>query len=244
MYANNEIGTVQPIREIAKSIRHFRKSKKYGSRASKCGWPYFHTDASQATNYCSLNVLRLGVDLMTIDGSKMYGPKGTGLLFARRGILLAPQIVGGGQEAGMRSGTENVPFIVGLSKALSIVNRDKDKELKRLTTLRDFAIKNILKNHKNAILNGDDKNRLPNNINICFPNLDAEFAVIKLDSLGIACSSSSSCQTLSDSSTSYVIDSIGRGKECSKSSLRFTLGRSTSKSDILRLISSLKKVIV
>ncbi len=238
MFANNEIGTVQNIREIAKTIRLFRKEKKKDK-----DFPYLHTDASQAANYFSLNVLELHTDLLTLDGSKIYGPKGIGMLFVRRGVKITPQIVGGGQEKGFRSGTENVPLIVGFTKAFSIVQSDREKESKRLNILRDFVIKKILKEHPKAKLNGSFTSRLPNNINICFPGIDAEFAVIKLDSLGFACSSSSSCRTLSENSSSYVIESIGGGEECRESSLRFSLGRGNVKKDLIALCKILKKIL-
>jgi cysteine desulfurase len=238
MYANNEIGTIQPIKEIAKTIRFFRKSKK-----KNLDLPYFHTDASQAANYLSLNTLELHTDLLTLDASKIYGPKGIGLLYIRRGVKVSPIIFGGGQEEGRRSGTENISHIVGFAKALSVAVRFREGEVKRLTLIRDYGIKTILNNHKKARLNGDSINRLPNNINICFPKLDAEFTVIKLDSLGFAISSSSSCRTLSENANSYVIEAIGIGRDCAQSSLRITLGRETKKSDIVQLSKALKRIV-
>lgn len=238
MYANNEIGTIQPIREIAKVIRNFRKSQL---RRPTSQLPYFHTDATAAANYLSLNTVGLHVDLMAIDASKVYGPKGAGILFVRRGVGLLPQIVGGGQEGGKRSGTENIPAIIGAAKVLSIIEKDKEKESNRLIKLRDFAIEEMLKIFKGAKLNGSLKNRLPNNINICLPNLDSEFAVIKLDTLGIECSSSSSCRSLSENSNSYVIEAIG-SKKCAEHSLRFTFGRNTTKKDVGMLLRTLRKL--
>lgn len=235
MYANNEIGTVQPIQEISKVIREFRKVKN--SRL-----PYFHTDACQAPSYLDMNALRLGVDMMTVDGIKIYGPRGTGFLYVRPDVEMKPVMFGGGQERGLRSGTENVLGAVGLSKALEIVTSDREKESKRLEEIRDYAIKNILGKFPNATLNGSLHNRLPNNINICFPGLDAEFAVISLDVSGISASYSSSCRTLKEDSSSYVVESIGK-KDCSLSSLRFTLGRATKKSDIDYLLEVLQKVV-
>jgi len=237
MFANNEIGTIQNIREIAKTVRIFRKNKK-----TNTSLPYIHTDASQATNYFELNVLELHADLLTLDGSKIYGPKGVGILFLRRGVKLSPLIVGGGQEGGVRSGTENVSAIVGFEKAFSIVQTDREKESRRLQLIRDFTIKKILKENKNSELNGSFTDRLPNNINICFKGIDAEFAVIKLDSLGFCVSSSSSCRTIGENSSSYVIEAIGKGKECSESSLRFTLGRNTKKEDMIALCKTIKKI--
>ena len=238
MYANNEIGTIQDIREIAKVIRNFKKNKKTNTM-----FPYFHTDASQAANYLPLNVLELHTDLLTLDASKIYGPKGIGLLFVRRGTHLQPIILGGGQEEGRRSGTENIPSIVGFAKALSIVQSDKDKESKRLFSLTSILTDQILKKYPSAKLNGSLSNRLPNIVNVCFPNIDAEFAVIKLDSLGVACSMASSCRTLKENDTSYVIESIGRGKECAESSLRLSLGRASTKQEVNQFLKQLKKVL-
>lgn len=252
MYANNEVGTIQPIKEIAKTIRHFKKSKNsklttnYSSRHDLLiDYPYFHTDASQAANYCNMNVLQLGIDLMTLDGSKIYGPKGIGMLWVKRDTPIESIIFGGGQESGLRSGTENIPYIIGFAKALSIVSKSAQSETKRLSKLRDSAIKTILKKHKGAVLNGSSSERLPNNINICFKGIDAEFAVIKADALGILCSGASSCRTLSENSRSYVLEAMQKdGKiDCADSSLRFTLGRNTATHDIRTLIATLPKII-
>lgn len=236
MYANNEIGTVQPIHEISRAIKDWR------NKNSDNHVPYFHTDASQASLYLPLNVHKLGVDMMTLDGIKMYGPRGFGMLYVKSFVKVVPIVFGGGQEKGLRSGTENVPAIVGFAEALKIAQDMREKESERLTLLRDYAIQQIQDNFKNAELNGSQENRLPNNINFCFKGLDAEFAVISLDVLGVSASYSSSCRTLKDDSSSYVIKNIGR-KECELSSLRFTLGRESKKSDIDFLIKCLKKVI-
>lgn len=233
-YANNEIGTVQPIKEIGKVLREWRNKNNLAT-------PYLHTDACQA-GLLPLDVLKLGVDLLTLDGIKIYGPKGVGLLYAKKDLKIKPTLFGGGQEKGLRSGTENVPSIAGFAKALERNEELKEAEVARLIPLRDFAIDLILKNFPKAQLNGSKAMRLPNNINICFPNLDSEFAVIALDVRGIACSYSSSCRTLKDDSSSYVIENLGK-KDCSLSSLRFTLGRETTKADIDNLLIALKEVI-
>ena len=172
----------------------------------------------------------------------MYGPKGVGLLYVKNETKISPVLFGGGQEKGLRSGTENVPVIVGLACAMEKADSLQDSETVRLTLIRDYAIENILKSFPNSTLNGGKENRLPNNINICFLGLDSEFAVISLDVLGISASYSSSCRTLKDDSSSYVVENLGK-KDCSLSSLRFTLGRETKKSDINILISALKQVI-
>ncbi len=236
-YANNEIGTIQPIREISRVIKEFRLKTEHQNGA----WPYFHTDACQGVTL-TLDVQKLGVDMMSLDGIKIYGPRGVGFLYVKSGVNIQPIIFGGGQERGLRSGTENVPAIAGLAKALEIADKKREEESERLTLIRDYAIKNILKTFPNATLNGSREFRLPNNINICFAGLDAEFAVISLDVAGISASYSSSCRTLKEDSSSYVVSVLGK-KDCSASSLRFTLGRESKRSDIDFLIATLKKII-
>ncbi len=244
MYANNEMGTIQPLREIFRVIQNFQKTKSGGVKSGN--YPYLHTDASQAANYLSLNVDSLGVDLMTLDASKIYGPKGVGALFIKKKVSLNPIIFGGGQERGLRSGTENVAGIVGMAKAIEIAGKFRNSEsgeISRLAKLRDYFISEVLKRFGEARLNGDPKLRLPNNVNICFPGVDAEFAVLKLDNAGISCASASACNNLSENSASYVIGALPKGKECAKSSLRFTLGRSTTKKEIDTVLEILPTVI-
>ena len=226
---------IQPIKDIAKIVKNYRQN-------NKTNFPYFHTDACQAGLYLSLDVLKLGVDLMTLDGIKIYGPRSSGILYIKSGIKILPIVFGGGQEGGLRSGTENVSAVVGLSKAFEIAEKMKIKESSRLIELRNYAIENIIKIFPKSTLNGSRENRLPNNINICFPGLDAEYAVIRLDVAGIAISYSSSCQTLKDN-FSYVIHELGK-KNCMSSSLRITLGRETMKKDIDILVNLLKKIVV
>lgn len=246
-FANNEIGIIQPIKEISKIIKNYReknkgKNKQENEWKNKIAFPYFHTDACQAPLFLSLDLLKLGVDMMTLDGIKMYGPRGMGFLYIRSGIEINPILFGGGQERGLRSGTENTAGIVGLATALELAQKNKEKESVKLSEIRDYAISKILKTFSTAELNGSHTERLPNNINICFPGLDAEFAVISLDIAGISASYSSSCQTLKEDSSSYVISALGK-KDCAESSLRFTLGRDTKKIDIDMLINALQKII-
>ncbi len=237
MYANNEIGTIQPISEIAKVIRLYKKEHNREEDA----YPFFHTDASQAGAYCGLRTPLLNVDLMTLDGGKVYGPRGIGLLFARRRTLsrLATQLHGGGQEHGLRAGTENLPAIVGFAEALKICVKEKEREVKRLTTMRDSLIIDIQKIIPSATINGSLEKRLPNNINICIPGVDAEFLVLRLDVKGIAVSSVTSCRSKSENSSSYVIEEMGK-KECATSSLRISLGRFTKNSEIKYLLKQLQ----
>jgi cysteine desulfurase len=244
MLANNEIGTIQPVRDIARMLAEFRK-KRVGESVL---YPYLHTDASQAGNYLDLSFQKHGVDMMTLDGSKIYGPKGVGILAVRKHVAIEPIIHGGGQERGMRAGTENVPGIVGFTKALEITQALREKESKRLEKLQDYFISSVLNTYPGITLNGDRLQRLPNNVNICIPGSDAEFMVIKLDTAGIAASAASACMNLSEHSESYVIEALSKGtgnqeKTCSSSSIRFTFGRATSLKDIRLTLKVLQSII-
>jgi len=254
MYANNEIGTVQPIEEIAKEIRHFKKTViKRASPRTVLGdiYPFLHTDASQAMNYLFVeNIEKLGVDLMTFNGSKIYGPKGIGVLYKKRGINLNSLYAGGGQEFGLRSGTENVALIGGVAEALEEVLKIKDKEVARLTKIRDYGIDKLFSLEKESgykiILNGDKEIRLPNNINISISGISSELLVIELDARGIEVSEKSACHS-SDENSSHVIKAIrktcNRKKGTDGGSIRISLGQQTSKKDIDYLVSSLSKIL-
>ncbi len=234
MYANNEIGTIQPIAEIGKAILKYRKQ-------NNTVYPYFHTDACQAAEYLDLNVEKLHVDLLTLNGGKIYGPKGIGLLFVRRGIKIEPQILGGGQERRLRSGTENVPGIIGLAKALDLSQNRRERESKRLIKLRDKLIEGLLKIEKSR-LNGDRNARLPNNVNISFMDIEGEAAMLYLDAKGIYCSTGSACASTS-LDPSHVILALGMSYEAAHGSLRFTLGRSTTMSDVNYVIKIMPEIV-
>ena len=239
MTVNNELGTIQPIKEIAKTIRHARKEN--GSI-----YPLFHTDSAQAVLYEDLNVERLGVDLLTLDSSKAYGPRSIGALYVKRNTPITSIIHGGGQEKGMRSGTENIPSIMGFAKALSIAKTDRDTEKVRIAELRDYFIKEVLNVRKGIVINGmppiSESSNLPifspHIVNISIPRIDNEFFVLQLDVQGIACSTKSSC--LRDEDESYVLKAIGAD---SKISVRFSFGRWTKKKDIDTAIKAMKKVL-
>ncbi len=244
-YANNEIGVVQPIREISKALRHFRNNSSAKSLQLKVvenRGAIFHTDASQTPAYLDCNVERLGVDLLTIDGQKIYGPKGVGALYVKRGTLISPIILGGGQEGSLRSGTENVPMIAGLAKAFEICGNEREKESKRLTKLRNYFYSELFKmTGTKMILNGDLKNRLPNNLNFSIKGVDTEFLTLQLDAKGFAVSTKSAC--LDSGAGSYVIRALGGGSWRSKNSLRITFGRWTTMADCSKLILVLKKIL-
>lgn len=241
MYANNEIGTIQPIREIAKEIRHFKKHRTKRPLGQAAQYPLLHTDAVQATNYLDMNVARLGVDMLSLNGSKIYGPKGVGILWKKRLVALEPIMHGGEQEYGLRAGTKNVPLVVGFSKAFSLTERMKTKECARLLKLRDYFFSRIIKEFPSAIINGDTKERLPNNANVSFPGYESDFLIIELDAHGIAVSGKSACKS-ADGEVSHVLASIRPGVDVTEGSIRFSLGRSTQKTDIDAVIKALKEI--
>lgn len=227
MYANNEIGTIQPIKEIAEIC----KKKKV----------YFHTDACQASNYLDLDVQRLGVCLMTLNGSKLYGPKGIGLLFVRKGACVAPLLHGGGQEFELRSGTENVPGIVGLAKALELAQAEKENESNRLTKLRNKLVDGLLK-IPNIKLNGHPTKRLPNNVNVSIAGIEGESCLLMLNERGICASTGSACSSKS-LEPSHVLLAIGLPHQQAHGSLRFSLGRDTTEADVDYVLEVLPKII-
>lgn len=237
MYANNEMGAIQPIAEIGREILKFRKTHN-------TVYPYFHSDACQAAGYLDLDVEKLHLDLMTINGGKIYGPKGTGLLYLRRGVKIAPIIQGGGQEKGLRSGTENVPAIVGFTKALELAQKDKDNESKRLRALTEFFLKKIQGAIANTQLNGPEigEKRLPNNLNVTFFNIEGEAMLLYLDEYGISCSTGSAC-TSESLEPSHVLRAMGMPYEMAHGSLRFTFGHGNSKADIDYIMKYLPAVV-
>ena len=211
MTVNNEVGTIQPIQEIAKSMKY----------------PLFHTDAAQA-GYLELNVEKMGVDLLTLDGSKVYGPRGIGALYIKRNTPIAPIIHGGGQEHGMRSGTENIPAIMGFARALDLVSEGRIQEVARLTELRSFLITELKK--LGVVIHSEHVLTSPHIINISIPGIHNEFFVLWMDARGINCSTKSSC--LRDEDESYVLRAMGVD---GKTSIRLSLGRGTKKSHIKKL---------
>jgi cysteine desulfurase len=240
MYVNNEIGTIEPLEEIGKLVKQERKKRKETGNQTPI---WFHTDACQAAGYLDLNVEKLGVDLMTVNGSKIYGPKGTGFLYIRKGVRLQPLWNGGGQESKLRSGTENIAGIVGLAKALELVQENKDKEIIRLTELRDYFIEQIFAKVPKVVLNGSTGGqRLCNNVNVSILDIEGEAMLLYLDSYGIEASTGSAC----DSATldpSHVILAIGRPYEFAHASMRFTLGKETTKADINYVLEKLPTTV-
>lgn len=237
IYANNEVGTVQPLRQISNLIKDKRRQRP-GELPL-----YFHTDAAQAANYLSLNVSGLGVDMMSINGGKIYGPKASGLLFVKTGVGLSPIIQGGGQEQAIRSGTENVPAIIGLSTALDIAQDQYKDQFAAQQKLQNLFIKTLNQKLPQAIINGSTKHRLPNNIHVSIPNNDNERLIMQLDGMGILCAAGSACSASKDE-PSHVLRAMGISDQQSRSSLRFSLGRPTTAADIRRTVDCLCRIIV
>ena len=244
IYAHNEIGTIQPIREIAKLIRHFNKNH------SPSPGPYLHIDACQAPRFLDINVARLGVDLMTINAGKIYGPRGVGALYVRRGVKLDSQLVGGGQEQDRRAGTENVAGAIGLATALEICEENKIQESARLTKLRDKLTVGLLK-IDGVTLNGplpdSTTARLPNNVNVSVEGVEGEQLVLELDAHGIACSTGSACASPDHDGGHVIMALDSNDKEFARaralSAMRFTLGRDTTAADIRHVLKMVPEII-
>jgi len=235
MMANNEIGAIQPIEEIGRMVLKWRKEHK-------TKYPIFHCDACQAAGVKDLNVEKLHVDLLTLNGGKIYGPKGAGALYIREGVKLEPLMYGGGQERGRRPGTENVAAIVGFSQALEIAQKEKDRENKRLIKLRDYFIEQILQKIPKSRLNGHAGERLPNNVNVSISGVEGEAMVLYLDAKGVYASSGSAC-TSRVLEPSHVLLACGLSKEAAHSSVRFTLGRKTTKADLDYVLQVLPGIV-
>jgi cysteine desulfurase len=239
MYANNEIGTIQPIRRVVQMAETIRKTRKQASNTLPL---YVHADACQAGNYLDMHVSRLGVDMMTLNGGKIYGPKQSGALYVASHVQLAPQILGGGQERGKRSGTENVAFAVGLATALEQAQAQRHEQTKQMLVLQEYAIQQLTSQLQSAVINGSQKHRLPNNIHITIPGVDNERLIFALDEQGIQVAAGSACSASSDT-PSHVLRAIGLSDQDAQASLRCTIGRRTTKEDIEVLVSALSKLI-
>lgn len=228
IYANNEVGTIQPLAEI-------------GAIARERG-VLLHTDAVQAAGHLPIDVQALQVDLLSISGHKFYAPKGVGALYIREGALCLPQQTGGGQEFGLRAGTENVPYIVGLATALELACVQQAAEAERLTALRDRLIGGALAEIPQAYQTGHPTQRLPGLASLVFEGIDGEAAQLHLDMNGIACSTGSACAS-SEAQASHVLLSMGVEPRLALSALRFTLGRSTTAEQIDRLLEVLPGIV-
>ncbi|MCI0788336.1 MAG: cysteine desulfurase NifS [Chloroflexi bacterium] len=234
MYGNNEIGTINPISEISKSIR---KRAEEMSRTI-----VFHTDAVQAAGYLTLDVANLGVDLLSLSGHKFHGPKGTGVLYIKRGTPYLPLIHGGGQERERRSGTENIPGIIGLSLALEAADSTREATSEHCAALRDRIIESVLERIPGTRLNGHATQRLPNNANFSFTGVEGEPILLGLDVAGIAASSGSACSSGS-LEPSHVLLALGQSAEVARGSLRLTLGRGNTDEEVDYLLEVLVDLV-
>ncbi len=228
MHANNEIGTIEPIAEIGAACRE--------------KGVYFHTDAVQTFGHLPIDVSKLNVDLLSASAHKLYGPKGVGLLYVKKGTKIMPYLHGGEQERGLRASTENVPGIVGFSKAVDIAKSEMENEEKKLTVLRDKLIKGILSGIEDTRLNGHTNRRLPNNVNVSIEYIEGESMILRLDLEGIAGSTGSACSSGS-LEPSHVLLSIGLPAEIAHSSLRLTLGRWTTEEEVDHVLKVLPKIV-
>ncbi len=227
MYANNEIGTIEPVQKLSDALRKHRAGSPF---------PLLHTDACQAAGFLTLNVAQLGVDLMTLNGSKIYGPRGIGALYKKKGVALVPLIVGGEQEQHLRAGTESVPLIIGFAAALTKAERLRAQESARLSALRDFFINRLLTKIPQAMLNGHPTERLPNNIHVSIPYIEGESILLMLDKHRIEASTGSACSAY-DLQPSHVLLALGQNAELAHGSIRFTLGRNTTQEELEYVLS-------
>lgn len=228
IYANNEIGSINPIAQVGEICR-------------ERGIP-FHTDAVQAAAYLPVDVTQLNADLLSIGAHKFYGPKGVGALYVRQGISLIPTQTGGGQEFGLRAGTHNIPYIVGLAKALELAQSQRSSRTQALVPLRDRLIGSILEDIPDSLLTGHPSQRLPNHASFVFKGVDGNALLIQLDLAGFACSSGSACKTGSPE-PSEVLTAIGLDREWALGSLRLTLGSQTNLVEIDAFIEKLPHLI-
>ena len=234
MLVNSEIGTIQPICELAKKIRQYRKEKN-------TRLPYLHTDASQAPAYISVKEYANGADLITVDAQKMYGPKGSGFLYVKKGVSLSPILYGGTQERGMRPGTPVTPLIVGFAEACDLVEAQREEKIKEIRELRQLFLDEVLAHIPHTELNGDREKRIAGNVNISFVGQESEYILYALDVRGISVSTRSACLG-GTGGGSFVVRSLGKGDAYALSSVRFSFGYPTTREEIEYTIKALKDI--
>lgn len=233
-YANNEVGTIQPLGEIAEALRQIKRLRLLKNNQLPL---YLHTDASQAACYLDLHASRLGADLLTLNGGKMYGPKQTGVLFVKAGVKLEPLTYGGGQEMGIRSGTENVAGIIGLAAALDIAQSERKEAVVKARTLRDELQRAL----STAQVNGNQKHRLPNILNVSWPGADGERLLMMLDELGVMVSTGSACAA-NKQTASHVLKALGLNEAAVNGSLRIAVGRPTTAKQVAKAAEIITKI--
>lgn len=240
IHVSNEIGVIQPLPDISRLVSAIRQGRaKRGVETPV----YLHTDACQSPATVAVNVDRLGIDIMTLNASKIYGPKQVGCLYIRSGVEIEPIIFGGGQEYGLRSGTENTAGIIGFAKALEIANTERKAEHKRLSILHAKAVKQIQELIPESRINGHLKKRTPSNINVTIPDIDGERAVMMLSEEGIDVATGSACGASKKDKPSHTLLAIGLSEQDANSTLRISMGRFTDESDIDKLANTLKRVV-
>jgi len=237
---NNELGSIQPLAEAAMIIHEERRRRQSVGNNLPI---YLHTDAAQAGNYLDLHISRLGVDLMSLNGSKIYGPKQSGALYVKAGVGIQPLILGGGQEFNLRSGTENIAAIHGFAKALELAQADRHEESDRLITLRDGFEDRLRKDLPGAMVNGSPNHRAPHIISVTFEGEDNERLLMQLDEKGIMCAAGSACSASSEE-PSHVLQAIGLNEEQAQSTLRFSFGKSTTQEEIETVMSTLSGLLI
>lgn len=237
--ANNELGTIQPLRDIAEVIKKERARRLSVNDHTPI---YLHSDASQGVGQLDVNVARLGVDMLTLNAAKVYGPKQVGLLWVAPAVKIAPVIVGGGQERGLRSGTENVAGVVGFAKAMELAYDHRKYETGRLIALRDTLQKALTDTFPQAVISGNQKHRLAGHLHISFPNIDAERVLFRLEMRGILVATGSACAA-NQGTRSHVLTAIGLSPEVADGSLRLTLGHLSNEENCQRAFEIIREEI-
>src|SRR3989338_6178732 len=232
MYVNNEIGTIEPVQILASILKKINPNHR----------PLFHVDACQATNLMPLDVNELGVDLMTINSSKIYGPIGVAVLYKKIGILLEPLMVGGEQEKNVRAGTENLPFVIGFAEALKKTVKIRKIEYQRFKKLETYFTKKLKEKIPNVLFNGHPQNKIPSTVHVSISSIEGESAILMLDNYGIRASTGSACSTF-DLRPSHVLLAIGQDPDLVHGSIRFSMGRSTTKKDLNIVLRVLPKIV-
>lgn len=234
--ASNETGVIQPIHKVSSIVKKYKNSLN----RTQTQYPFIHSDVSQMTLTQNVSIPKFGVDMLTIDGSKIYAPKMTGLLIKKQFVELEPIVFGGGQEFGLRSGTESLATSVGIDTALTLIEKRREKDIKHFEMLKEFFIEQLDKTAIQYEINGRGE-ILPNILNVCIQGLNSDFAVIQMDEYGVNCAAMTSCAGSKGALKSDIL--IAMGKEgCARSSLRFSFGRTTTKKDIVRGVKVLEKV--
>lgn len=236
--ASNETGVIQPIHKVASIVKKFKNAHNKTSSQ----YPFVHSDISQMVLTQDVSISKLGADMLTVDGSKIYAPKMSGLLVRKQYVELEPVIYGGGQEFGLRCGTENVSLLMGLSKAIEIIEKRKEKDVGHFLKLKEFFIQELTKSSIEFEINGTGE-ILPNILNICIKGLNSDFAVIQLDEYGVNCAAMTSCAGSKDVLKSEILEAMGKS-DCAGSSLRFSFGRNTTKREIINTVKMVEKVCV